>query len=81
MIASGPQAPAHLNAIHPRHEDVEHDGVGCPLGQRCEGLFAIRCHLHLVAGECQGAPHGGAHCLLVIYHQNSHGDESAVPGT
>jgi hypothetical protein len=43
-----PQAPAHLVAVHPRHEDVQQHDVGLALGHRAQGLLAGGRRRHLV---------------------------------
>ena len=51
----GPQPPAHLVAVHPRHEDVEQDEVG-PLLPPCGQRLLARCRRH--DGVALGVEHG-----------------------
>ena len=69
-----PHAPADLQAVHTRHEDVEDHGVGLvAVLERGEGLQPVVGELDLVALELEGAAQRLAHRPFVVDDQDLHG--------
>jgi hypothetical protein len=67
------QAPADLEPVHVRHEDVEDHGVRLAVGaQALERLLAVGGELDVVPLELEGASERIANCPLVVDHQDLH---------
>jgi D-alanyl-D-alanine carboxypeptidase/D-alanyl-D-alanine-endopeptidase (penicillin-binding protein 4) len=66
------QPPAHLEAVDVRHQQVEHERVRGPVGQRLQRLGAVGGQLRVVALEPQRSIDGFAHRGLVVDDQDAH---------
>jgi hypothetical protein len=72
VISGLTETPAHLQAVHTGHGDVQHDGVGGSFGVGAEGGRAIVDYLGLVALEPKSTVKGLAHRWLVVDYKHSH---------
>src|SRR2546422_3931084 len=55
--------------VHPRHEEVEQDGVGPLPGDRLERLLAVRRRLDLVGLAFEKLAHHVHHLRVVVHHE------------
>jgi hypothetical protein len=65
-----PHAPAHLDAPHPRQQDVQQHDVGWSLGEAAQGLGPVRGHLDLEALTAEARGQRLAIGLLVLHHED-----------
>ena len=72
MIAGLTEAPADFEAVHPRHGDVQHDGVGGAFGMGTERSRPVLGQLGLIPLEPKGTIERLADSRFVVDHQDSH---------
>ena len=71
--------PAQLEAVHARHQHVEHDRVRRARVERVERLVPVGRQQHVVAVEAQGALDRLAHGGLVVDHEDAHRGSTLRP--
>ncbi len=74
LVPDAAQAPADLEPVRARHEDVEDDRIRLRVhleSPKC--LLAVLGKLDVVALELERTPQGVAHSALVVDHENAHG--------
>jgi hypothetical protein len=78
-VAAPAHAPAQLEPVHARHQDVEHHGVGRSRVERLDRLDAIARQRHVVSLQPKGALHGLADGGLVVDDQDAHRAPPCAP--
>jgi hypothetical protein len=78
-VALGPDALAHLQAVHARQHDVEHDEVHRLAVDHLERLVAATGPDHGEAGVAQGVLDDRADGLLILHDQDAVG-QTGLPG-
>jgi hypothetical protein len=72
-VAGRAHPPAHLQAVEPRHQHVEHDRVERVERQRANRLASVGCHLDLEAVEVEHERERLSNGGVVVDHQQTHG--------
>jgi hypothetical protein len=71
-IAAGAQAPAHLEAVDPGHQEIEHNRVDALGRQHVERFGALASKADLVALQRECTAYGAANGRFVVHHEDSH---------
>ena len=78
VVAHAAHAPADGQPVDVRQPEVENQRVGWGLRELLECFAAGGYRHHLVALEPQGTVDGAADRLIVVDHQDAHGDEATA---